>query len=320
MGKMIKRSIAPKRNFKKLMSTLLPIVKKVVKNQINQIKSSIMHKIMSNKRQNTLKSVSNRETKPLNRVKATKGVINTPKIVVENPLLVEEPKVITLPKIAAKPKKVIKPKKVNKSEKYIKKIPNYCEFKNRVNKKLIKHFKKLHDTKKSKYLDDDDAEYKGITDLELLFDEIDENDYYMPILVKSFYKDGYKKYESRGDINKSLSIEECLDNIIPYLKELTNNHKAIENDSTEWKIQLNAKIKNVSLDDAMDIRNFYVWSKNEEIRLGNETDDIVESLINSFLNNYQKEQPVSREKINLVFDSVDLMRCKFHKTSLKRGS
>ena len=320
MGKMIKRSIAPKRNFKKLMSTLLPIVKKVVKNQINQIKSSIMHKIMSNKRQNTLKSVSNRETKPLNRVKATKGVINTPKIVVENPLLVEEPKVITLPKIAAKPKKVIKPKKVNKSEKYIKKIPNYCEFKNRVNKKLIKHFKKLHDTKKSKYLDDDDAEYKGITDLELLFDEIDENDYYMPILVKSFYKDGYKKYESRGDINKSLSIEEYLDNIIPYLKELTNNHKAIENDSTEWKIQLNAKIKNVSLDDAMDIHNFYVWSKNEEIRLGSETDDIVESLINSFLNNYQKEQPVSREKINLVFDSVDLMQCKFHKTSLKRGS
>ena len=31
MGKMIKRSIVPKRNFKKLMSTLLPIVKKVVK-------------------------------------------------------------------------------------------------------------------------------------------------------------------------------------------------------------------------------------------------------------------------------------------------
>ena len=215
---MTQRSIAPKRNFKKLMSTVLPIVKKVVSNQINKIKSSIMHKIMSNKRQNTLKSVSNRETKPLNRVKATKGVINTPKIVVENPLLVEEPKVITLPKIAAKPKKVIKPKKVNKSEKYIKKIPNYCEFKNRVNKKLIKHFKKLHDTKKSKYLDDDDA-------------EIAENDYYKPILVKSFHNDGYKEYESRGD------------KIIPYLKELIDIHKAIENNSKKWKVQLNAKIK-----------------------------------------------------------------------------
>ena len=70
----------------------------------------------------------------------------------------------------------------------------------------------------------------------------------------------------------------------------------------------------------MDIRTFYVWSKNEEIRLGNETDDIVESLVNSFLNNYQKEQQVSREKSNLIIDSVDLMQYKFHKTSLKRGS
>ena len=108
--------------------------------------------------------------------------------------------------------------------------------------------------------------------------------------------------------------------IIPYLKELINNHKAIENGSREWKIQLNANIKNVSLDDAMDICTFYVWSKNEEIRLGNETDDIVESLINSFLNNYQKEQQVSREKSNFVFDFVDSMRYKFHKTSLKGGS
>ena len=110
------------------------------------------------------------------------------------------------------------------------------------------------------------------------------------------------------------------DKIIPYLKESIDKQKAIENNSKEWKVQLNTKIKNVSLDDARNIRTFYVWSKNEEIRLGNETDDIVESLINSFLNNYQKEQPVSREKINLVFDSVDLMQCKFHKTSLKRGS
>ena len=178
----------------------------------------------------------------------------------------------------------------------------------------------MHDAKKSKYLDDDDVEYKGISDLELLFEEIDENDYYKPILVKSFHKEGYKEYESRGDKNKSLSIEEYLNMIIPYLKELINNHKAIENGSREWKIQLNANIKNVSLDDAMDIRTFYVWSKNEEIRLGNETDDIVESLINSFLNNYHKEQQVSREKSNSVFDCVDSMRYKFCKTSLKRGS
>ena len=142
-------------------------------------------------------------------------------------------------------KKTIKPKKVDKSEIHSKKNSNYGKFRNCVNKQLIKHFKKLRDTKKSMYLDDDDddAEYKGITDLELLFDEIDENDYYKPILVESFYEDGYKEYESRGDMNKPLSIEEYLDKIIPYLKELIDNHKAIENSSKEWEFQLNAKIK-----------------------------------------------------------------------------
>ena len=42
------------------MSTLLPIIKRGLSNQINQIKSRIMHKMRPNKRQNTLKSVSNR--------------------------------------------------------------------------------------------------------------------------------------------------------------------------------------------------------------------------------------------------------------------
>ena len=50
----------------------------------------------------------------------------------------------------------------------------------------------------------------------------------------------------------------------------------------------------------MDVRSFYVWNENEEIRLGNDTDNIAQRLINSFLNNYQKEQEVSREKSNLA--------------------
>ena len=123
------------------MSTLLPIVKKVVSNQINKIKSWIIHKIQPNKRQNPLKSVSNREIKSLKnnfRVKATKRIIKTPKIVTEKPLTVEEPKVVTLSEIATKPKKVIKPKKGDKAEIVIEKNPNYSEFKNCVIKQLTK--------------------------------------------------------------------------------------------------------------------------------------------------------------------------------------
>ena len=133
------KSIVLKQNFKKLMSTLLPIVKMGISNQINKIKSCSMHKIRPNKGQNTLKSVSNREIKSLKnnfRVKATKGIINTPKIVIEKPLIVEEPKVVTLSKIATKPEKVSKPKKVDKAEIVIEKNLNYGEFKNRVIKQL----------------------------------------------------------------------------------------------------------------------------------------------------------------------------------------
>ena len=73
------KSIVLKRNFKNLMSTLLPMAKKVISNQINQIKSCIMHKIQPNKikkRQNTLKRVSTRGIKSLGNnfsVKATKN-------------------------------------------------------------------------------------------------------------------------------------------------------------------------------------------------------------------------------------------------------
>ena len=67
-----------------------------------------MQKIQPNKRQNTLKRISNREIESLEnnfRVKATKNIINTPKTAIEKLQIVSEPK-ITSPKIAAKPKKL----------------------------------------------------------------------------------------------------------------------------------------------------------------------------------------------------------------------
>ena len=90
------------------MSILLPIAKKVIINKINQIKSRIIRKIVPNRRRNTPKRVSNREIKSLENnfsVKATKNIINTPKIVTEKPSIVAESKVVTSSKIATKPKK-----------------------------------------------------------------------------------------------------------------------------------------------------------------------------------------------------------------------
>ena len=153
-----------------------------------------------------------------------------------------------------------------------------------------------------------------------MFDNVDvDDDYYKPILVKSSFKENYKYYESRGDKDKKLSVKQYLYKIMPYLSDLINENKAIENNSNEWKIQINMHVNFVSSNDTGEIRTIFVWSDNEEIRLGNETDDIIKRLINSFLTNYQKEEIILRNGSNFVFESVDLLSYHIHRTSLRRG-
>ena len=121
-----------------------------------------------------------------------------------------------------------------------------------------------------------------------MFDNINDNDYYKPILVQNSFDENYKYYESRGDKDKKLLIEQYLDMIKPCLIDLINENKVIENNFNEWKVQINTRVNFVSSNDTGEIRTKFVLSDNEEIRLGNQTDDIVKTLINSFLNNYQK--------------------------------
>ena len=77
-------------------------------------------------------------------------------------------------------------------------------------------------------------------------------------------------------------------------------------------------VNSVSSNDTGETRTTFVWNDNEEIRSGNETDDIIKELLNSFLNNYQKEEEILRNGTNFVFESVDLLFYNIHKTSLKR--
>ena len=104
--------------------------------------------------------------------------------------------------------------------------------------------------------------------------------------------------------------------IMPHLADLINDKK---NTGNEWKIQINMDVKFISSNDTGEIRTFYVRSDNEEIRLGNETDDIINRLFKSFLSNYQNEEIIFRNGSNFVFESVDLLAYHIHKTNLKRG-
>ena len=75
----------------------------------------------------------------------------------------------------------------------------------------------------------------------------------------------------------------------------------------------------ISSKDTGETRTIFVWSDNEEIRSGNETDDIIKELFKSFLNNYQKEEMILRNRNGFVFESVDLLSYTVQKKNLKRG-
>ena len=69
---------------------------------------------------------------------------------------------------------------------------------------LVELVNTLNEKEEYKNHDRDDLDYYGIGDIENLFGnvDIDDDNYYKPILVKSSFKNNYKYYEGRGDKDK----------------------------------------------------------------------------------------------------------------------
>ena len=80
--------------------------------------------------------------------------------------------------------------------------------------KIYDHLVKLANTldkeEEYKHSDHDELDYFGIRELENLFGDTDNDDYYKPVLVRSSFKNNYKQYESRGDKDKILSVKQYL--------------------------------------------------------------------------------------------------------------
>ena len=69
---------------------------------------------------------------------------------------------------------------------------------------LVELLRTLDKKERYKYNNRDDPDYYEIRDIENLFDyDNNNNNYYMPILVKSSFKNNYKYYERRGDKDKN---------------------------------------------------------------------------------------------------------------------
>ena len=84
--------------------------------------------------------------------------------------------------------------------------------------------------------------------------------------------------------------------IMPYLRDMINDHKTTETQSKVWKIQIFMHVNFIFSKDTDETRTIYLRSDNEDIMWGNETDNIIKNLFESFLDNYQKANNESRKR------------------------
>ena len=179
----------------------------------------------------------------------------------------------------------------------------------KTNKYLDELDKKIF--KLEKYHDYDDHEYKGIKDIKDLFKLSIDKDYYKPVLVKSGHNNNFVRYESKGI--KILSVQEYLTLIEKYLKKLTNQYKK----EGEWKIQL---INFIFLKPGSDeTRVMYARSDNEEFMIGDDTNEIIKSLFESFLQKFEENLQEKMRGSDFGFDGINFFNYNFNKTSIYRG-
>ena len=65
-----------------------------------------------------------------------------------------------------------------------------------------------------------------------------KQDNYKPIRIGNAFSRNYIEYKSNGDKDNTLSIKDYLDEIMPYLGDIINDHKT----QGEWKIHLTMAI------------------------------------------------------------------------------
>ena len=125
-----------------------------------------------------------------------------------------------------------------------------------------------------------------LKDIKNLFKhEKEEENYYKPERVRNVWSNNYIEYKNNGDKKRILSVEEYLDKIRQYLKDIINNVKQ----SDTWKNQLAITVNSISSEDGND-EEFVMHSQNDniEIMISDAKNEIIEKLFNSLENRYRK--------------------------------
>ena len=147
-----------------------------------------------------------------------------------------------------------------------------------------------------------------------MFDEDADEDYYEPKLINTAFKNSYSQYQTTSDRKNMLTPNEYFKTIEPGLINLINKHK---NDS--WKIQLTMKIIFTPIKDFNDKIALYIKTKNVEIMMGIDTNEIVKELFESVIQKYQELMEYSTNNSGLVLEGAELMNYDINKITINRA-
>ena len=118
-------------------------------------------------------------------------------------------------------------------------------------------------------------------DIRILFDQ---EDYYEPRRANKFWNNNYIKYKNNGDKNRNLSLDEYLNKIGTYLRNIIVN---LQNSDT-WKVQLTIAISFISSKDTEEEHVMHLNKDDIKFTSYNDANELVNKLFKSLHSKYQE--------------------------------
>ena len=101
----------------------------------------------------------------------------------------------------------------------------------------------------------------------------------------------------------------------------TNNNNNNNNNNTdrrEWKIMLRMHIKCISTKRFIETRNMHLKSKQVEVYIGSDTENVIDTLFNTLLQNVWLIQETSNERgSEFIPDSAELLYYHFQRIDIR---
>ena len=174
-------------------------------------------------------------------------------------------------------------------------------------KESNKYFNELNEKINNSDKNDD---FIGLENIKDLYSFID----YKSLLIRTGSVNNYLEYGSIG--NDSLSLIEYLDLIKPHLEDLINVMK----NKGEWKLQSTAKISFVSSKPgSSEVRLIYNRSNATEFMNGSKTDEIIDFLYGSLIQNYNDNLQEKMKGSDFVYSGIDYFYYDLNKVSISKG-